>query len=285
MRGKAYPRQQKTIPKGEIMASIPQKVVDRCMKNVLRFQKILEDAKHRDLNETDTVTIVKDMLSDVFGYDKYTEITSEYPIRGTKCDIAVKMGDKVQFLIEVKNVGKSLDSHHLKQAVDYGANQGILWVVLTNGINWKLYKINLKQKINFDLVSAFSFLEINPRKAEDREKLFLLSKQGMLKAVHEDFYERSQYINRFVIAAILQTNPILSEIRRELKKAADGIHVEIEEIASLLTNAVLKGEVVNGEEADKAAALVRKQANKAMKAIRRSDQKKKGSSTDETTSS
>ena len=40
------------------------------------FQPIIVAAKARDVGESDTVTIVKDMLADVFGYDKYAEVIS-----------------------------------------------------------------------------------------------------------------------------------------------------------------------------------------------------------------
>lgn len=59
------------------MAVIPKKVIERLVAGVKQFQPILASARSRDINEADTVTIVKDMLADIFGYDKYSEVTSE----------------------------------------------------------------------------------------------------------------------------------------------------------------------------------------------------------------
>jgi len=42
------------------------------------------------VSEADTITLVKDLLSEVLGYDKYAELTSEHSIRGTYCDLAIK---------------------------------------------------------------------------------------------------------------------------------------------------------------------------------------------------
>ena len=53
-----------------------------------RFQPILLAARARDVNESDTCLIVTDVLQDILGYDKYSEITSEYQIRSTFCDLA-----------------------------------------------------------------------------------------------------------------------------------------------------------------------------------------------------
>ncbi len=74
------------------MAQVPVRVVDRLIAGMKRFQPILASAKARDVNESDTVILVTDMLSEVFGYDKYTEITSECCIRGTFCDLGIKIG-------------------------------------------------------------------------------------------------------------------------------------------------------------------------------------------------
>ena len=45
---------------------IPKKVSERLIAGLKRYQPILESAKQRDVGETDTVTIIKDMLADVF---------------------------------------------------------------------------------------------------------------------------------------------------------------------------------------------------------------------------
>ena len=111
------------------MVRVPKKVGERLIKEVRHFQRILRQARDRDVNESDTVTIIADMLERIFGFDKYTEVTSELAIRGTFCDLAVKIDDAVQYLIEVKAIGLQLKDTHLRQAVNYGANHGVPWVV------------------------------------------------------------------------------------------------------------------------------------------------------------
>lgn len=59
------------------MYNIPNKALERLSKVIARFQKILSIAKARDVNESDTVSIINDILADVFGYDKYMEVS--YP--------------------------------------------------------------------------------------------------------------------------------------------------------------------------------------------------------------
>ena len=113
---------------------MPKRVSDRLVRGIAKFQQVLQIAKDRDVNEADTVSIIKDMLADVFGYDKYLDVTSEFAIRGTFCDLAIKVENKVEFLIEVKAIGLELKEGHLRQAIEYGANNGVPWVLLTNGM-------------------------------------------------------------------------------------------------------------------------------------------------------
>jgi len=64
------------------MPNIPVRFTRRARTNLRKFQRILESARKRDVNESDTSVIVKDMLSDLLGYDKYEEVTTELAIRG-----------------------------------------------------------------------------------------------------------------------------------------------------------------------------------------------------------
>ncbi len=156
------------------MANVPIRVSKRLLKVVPTFQKVLANAKARDVNESDTVTIITDLLAEVFGYDKYAEITSELAIRSTFCDLAVKVDGEVKFLIEVKAIGLSLNSNHLRQAIGYGASSGINWIVLTNGNDWQIHKIRFEKPVTTDLVCSFSFSDISAKVAADQDKLFLL---------------------------------------------------------------------------------------------------------------
>jgi hypothetical protein len=240
-----------------VMARIPKKTADRIVKHLGKFQKVLRDAQDRDVNESDTVTIITDMLGSVFGYDKYTDVTSEQAIRGTYCDLAIKHGGVVKFIIEVKAIGLTLKENHLRQAIGYGANHGIPWIVLTNGIEWEVYKIGFEQPISCDQILAFNMLELSPRKADHQEMLYLLSKEGLAKSAIEDFDEHVQIVNRFVAAALIQSESVVAIIRRELKRLTPGTSVSTEEIEALLPD-VLKRDVIDGEQADRARKQVQR---------------------------
>jgi predicted type IV restriction endonuclease len=244
------------------VVKIPKKISKRLTKEINKYQKVLKKAKDRDVNESDTVTIITDMLAGVFGFDKYTELTSEQAIRGTFCDLAIKLDGNIKFLIEVKAIGLNLKENHLRQAIGYGATQGIKWVVLTNGIAWEIYKIKFEKPIDYDLVCSFDFTALNARKQDDQDKVFLLCKEGIAKAAIEEFHDHIQSVNRFTVGAIIISDPVITVIRRELRKISSGIKVTEEEIVNLLNSEVLKRDVVQGESAEEAIKRVKKALKK-----------------------
>ena len=65
------------------MTTIPAKIRANLVDGIKKYQPIVKKARDKDVNESDTVTIIADMLSDIFGYDKYSEVTSEFAIKKT----------------------------------------------------------------------------------------------------------------------------------------------------------------------------------------------------------
>lgn len=243
------------------MATVPAKVSDRLSAGIKRFQPVLTSAKSRDVNESDTVTIITDMLADVFGFDKYSEITSEYSIRGTFVDLAIKLEGKLQLLIEVKAIGLDLKDAYVKQAVDYAANEGVEWVVLSNGALWNIYKISFGKPVGFDLVLAIDFMNLSHKNGNDLENLYLLTREGLGKSVLGDYHTQRQALSRFFIGAITLSEPVLDVIRRELRKISPDVKIDNEQIKDVLIEEIIKRDVMEGDKAEEAQRKV----NRALK--------------------
>lgn len=247
------------------MPNIPARVETRILSGIKKFQPVLAAAKTRDVNESDTVIIVTDILSDVFGYDKYSEITSEHAIRGTFCDLATKLDGKIQLLIEVKPIGIELKDAYVKQAIDYAANQGVDWVVLTNGQHWRVYKVTFTKPIDQELIFEIDFLALDTKSEDHLECLFVLTKEGWVKQVLGDLQQRRQILSKFIIAAVCTSDAVVDVIRRELKRLSSDVKVQSEQIQQVLLNDVLKREVVEGEKADEARKKLSRAANKMLR--------------------
>lgn len=260
------------------MAAVSKKVAERLVAGIKRYQPILAAARARDVGEADTVTIIKDMLADVFGYDKYSDVTSEHSIRGTFCDLAIKIDNQLQTLIEVKAIGLDLKDGHVKQAIDYAANQGVDWVLLTNGVTWRVYHLIFAKPIDQELVLEIDFCSLNARAAGDIELVYLWCKEGWQKSVLGEYHTQRQALSRFFVGAMLQTDPVLDVIRRELRRMSPDVKIDSSQIKDVLVNEVIKREVMEGEKANDARKKITKAANRA---LRTTTLKTKGNVTEE----
>lgn len=232
--------------------------IDRITSQLKRYQGILKAAKNRDVSESDTAVIIGDILADVLGYEKYVEITTEFAIRGTYVDLAVKVGRDVHFLVEAKAIGVPLKEAHVKQAVDYGANHGIEWVLLSNATTWQIYRIEFKQPISKTLVAEIDLLNANPKDPRVVECFGNLSKEGFAKGGMADFFDQQQATSKFSIAAALLGERMVNQLRLELRRLFPGVKVDEESLQEALRLEVIKRELVEGEEAAAAGALLKR---------------------------
>ncbi|HSI34164.1 MAG: type I restriction enzyme HsdR N-terminal domain-containing protein [Phycisphaerae bacterium] len=248
---------------------VSKKTTERITAAAKRLLPILEQQRTRDVSEADTVTLVKDLLADIFGFDKYAELTGEHAIRGTFCDLAVKLDDKVVELIEVKAIGIELNDRHVKQAIDYAANLGIEWVILTNAISWRLYHVIFAKPIDKQLISEVDLTQVDYRKEGEVARLYPFTKEGFKKGLHVDLKDRQDATSRFLIAALLtQNDAVVGAIRRELRRVVE-VNVSEDEILKVLQSEVIKRDALEGPSADDAAKRINRSEAKKLRSVER----------------
>ncbi len=245
--------------------AIPKRAGQRIRQGLSKFRKVLESARNADRSEQDTVTVVTDMLAGVFGYDKYEEITAEYAIRGTYCDLAIKVGGKVRYLIEVKAVDKSLKDSHLRQATDYASKEGIEWVLLTNGIEWQVHRMVFEQPVRSVHVFTMNMLDEDP---DLHERVFMLCRECVGKEAMAEFHEQRVALSRYSLAAVVLSDPVLSVIRRELRRMSPGVRIDAMDIESALRTDLIKRDVVNSKDTINAARRLKRASTRRLRRSR-----------------
>jgi predicted type IV restriction endonuclease len=245
---------------------LSKRFVDRAKPALRRYQKAFESAKSRDVNESDTRVIISDFVAEVLGFDKYSELTTELAVKSTFCDLAIKFKGKLKFLIECKSAGTSLKDNHLRQATDYAANEGVEWVVLTNGPEWHVHRMRFEQPIRSDEVFAFNLLDPDLKNVELLERLYLISREGTAATAIDEYWEQKEATSRFVVAQLLLSANILSALRRQLRRMYPGVKITEEELAELLGNEVLKRDVLEGDRAAEAARIIKRHSRRLAKA-------------------
>jgi predicted type IV restriction endonuclease len=240
---------------------IPKKAQDRLVAGLKRYQPIVGKLRERDISEADTVTVIKDMLTDIFGYDKYTELTSEQQIRGTFCDLAIRVEGKVYYLAEIKSAGTNLNDNHLRQAVNYGAHHGIEWVLLTNAIEWRVYRIKFAQPLDWSEVYQFDMCKLSSRAADDLAKLFMLCRESISSDSLADYHRQAQILNRYTVAELIQSDAMITALRREMRRLFEGLKVTDEELRAILARDVIKRDALDGDHPKAARSAVKRAMN------------------------
>ena len=250
------------------MSTVPTKVRERLAAGIKKFQPIVADKLKSDACEADTSVLVTAILCELFGYDMFSEIISEYKVKYTSCDKAIKLGEKVVLLIEIKAIGKQLNDphlHHRDQAVDYAALDGTDWVVLTNAAHWQVYRMLWGKPVDFELVFQFNFCDLKARAEADIEMLSLLAKESWHKDRLDEYQTQKHALSRFSLAALILSDPILDVLRRELRRLSPGIKIDTEQIAEVLQAEVLKRDVIDDDKAAAARKLVAKAAGRMLR--------------------
>jgi hypothetical protein len=197
-----------------------------------KFGDVFKAARERNENESNTVMILIKFFEELFGYDPLTgEITKEIPIKDRFCDFAIVLGGKTdegkpkpEFLVEAKAAGvKNLNEKHIEQAYNYASRAPVNWIVLTNGLEWKLYHLAFDEKsgITPDLVFELNFLEdfeTDPDFVWD--KLSVLAKSNVLEKSLETYYEQQKLLSPKTIVGTLLGEEVLMKIRQELNRKA-----------------------------------------------------------------
>src|SRR5690606_607840 len=192
--------------------------------------------------------------------------TSEHSIRGNFCDLATKLDGVIATLIEVKAIGMELKDNHVRQAVDYAANQGVDWVLLTNGAVWRVYRIQFSKPIDKELVVDLDLSKMNPRSSSDIELLYLWCKEGWVRAALGDYHTQKHALSRYGLGAVMLTDPVVDVVRRELRRISPDVRIESDDIRYAIVNEVIKREVLEGEDAEAAKKRIARAASTALRA-------------------
>jgi len=181
------------------------------------YKKRYLKKQYEDLDESATRLMVNVFLTDVLGYKELDEIKTEYRIRGEYADYVIQLARKKHFVVEVKAMQLDLNDRHLRQSVNYAANEGIDWIILTNGKEVDVYKVIFSKPIESQKV--FSFDLSNP---EDFKKapefLIYLTKKSVLRSELENFWKRFEVLCPTQLSKNLYAIEVVRFLKKILKK-------------------------------------------------------------------
>jgi hypothetical protein len=229
---------QATKPKPRGAPKWEAEARDRLRTAVRRFSKPLADLVARDANEGDTRLLVTDFLCDGLGYDKYADLTTEYQVKGEFADYGLRIDRDLVAFIEVKRIATKLSTKHLRQVEMYAVNEGVEWVILTNGSVWQVYHITGGLPVVIDLALEVDLLGDEPP-AHKVGQLFYLTRESLKRRQIDELWKAKRATSPTSLAQVLVSDNVTEAIRKELWRQT-GHRVDTAEIVRLLTDTVLR---------------------------------------------
>ena len=180
------------------------------------FKKFLNN-KVAELDESGTRLMVNSFLTDVLGYIPIEEVRTEYMIRGTYADYVIQIKGIQHFLVEVKSLSLQLSDKHLRQATNYGANEGIDWVLLTNGKNFDFYKIIFGKPIEARKIFSVDLSDKDKIK-ESADFIEFIHRDSVLHNELKLLWNKTMALDPEYISGLLHDKVVTNFIKRSLKK-------------------------------------------------------------------
>ncbi len=187
------------------------------LSNLKNYHKQYLKKLSPELDESGTRLMINAFLVEVLGYAPLEEVKTEYMIKGTYADYVVQLRATRHFLVEVKALGFELTEKHLRQAINYGANEGIEWALLTNGKQFDLYRIIFEKPISERKVFSIDLSNLDNLK-DNLEVIQYLHKASVSNKGLDQLWAKCLALDPKTIAGLLHNTPIVNFIRKVLKK-------------------------------------------------------------------
>lgn len=236
---------------------------DKLHKQLKEYKKRYLGKKYADLDESATRLMINTFLTDVLGFAELDEIKTEYAINGTYADYVIQLERKKHMVIEVKAIQIDLSEKHIRQAVNYAANEGVDWVLLTNGKQFELYKVIFKKPIAHKRIFSFDISNNDHFKASV-EYFAMMTKKALLKNELDDFWVRFQAMEPNNLCKSLYSEEVIKLLRRALKKNA-GLSFSEEDIFDSIHQIIINK--IPFEKPSKPVTLIKKAKKKPAKKV------------------
>ncbi|WP_051389334.1 type I restriction enzyme HsdR N-terminal domain-containing protein [Arthrobacter sp. 35W] len=204
---------------------------------VRRFAKPLADLLARDANEGDTRLLITDMLCEGLGYDKFRDLTTEYMVRQDFADYGVRIDKQLVAFIEVKRVSQKLNERHLRQVQMYAVNEGVEWMILTNGVVWQAYHLTGGLPVLVNLAFEINLLGAESVQ-EKANALFNLHREALKRRRIDELWKHRAATEPAALLDVILSEQMMDEMRREIKRRT-GITTTIEAIEEVIRTEIV----------------------------------------------
>jgi hypothetical protein len=125
----------------------------------------------------------------------------------------------------------------------YAVNEGVEWMILTNGVEWRAYHLSAGLPVEIDLALDVDLLG-DGTPATKADLLYYLSRESFRRKQIDELWKEKRAKSPKSLAATLVSPSVTEAIRRELRRQT-GQRIEPDEIVRLLRETVVRPECLD----------------------------------------
>jgi hypothetical protein len=149
-------------------------VKKRLRLGIEKYQSEITDAQLGVATKPDLV-IFKNMMTELLGYDGSAVIDLKLKNPAAFFDLEIKIDNKTRFLLKIIGLKLQITPKDIKDAVIDGSGQGVNYVILTNGSDWKVIEIIFGNIVEYMHKYEFNFLKLDPSRRKNLNLLYFIS--------------------------------------------------------------------------------------------------------------
>jgi predicted Zn finger-like uncharacterized protein len=200
--------------KAEIRQEHLERIKDSFRAFHPRLARIAEDERS---SEEEVRRWCVEVLRDALGHEDGT-INTELRCLNKRVDIALVRDDRVFMVVECKNIRSRLPKSAIDQAVAYAVNRTADWAVVTNGQQWRLYRVVPVPGRDPRVTQIFdvALLDADGMSNRDAEMLYLLTARAIFSGDSERFFHRIGCTSDRRLIAAMSSDRVIRAVRIEL---------------------------------------------------------------------
>jgi predicted type IV restriction endonuclease len=152
----------------------------------------------------------------------------------------VRIAKQLVAFIEVKRCTTKLSARHLRQVEMYAVNEGVEWMILTNGQVWQVWHLTPGLPVVLDMALEVDLLG-DGGPTQKAETLFYLSKEAFKRRVIDELWRVKAATSAKSLATVITSATVMEQIRKELRRQT-GHNIDPAELGELIRSSVLRPE-------------------------------------------
>ena len=142
---------------------------------------------------------------------------TEFLVKGDFADYGIRIDKQLIAFIEVKRCTQKLGIRQLRQVQMYAVNEGVEWMILTNGQVWQVWHLTGGLPVVMDLALEVDLLN-DATAVQKTDALFHLSKGAIKRRLLDELWRAKAATSPKSLASVMLSESVIEALRKELRR-------------------------------------------------------------------